>query len=450
MLTTPGDRGQSPPSGGRRPAFSLTPAAAAVQASRGRLGRARGRRSNPRGWKLEERPQGSPGCGQRNRQTRGARSGPAGRAAVAGAAAVGDQRLPPDTPRGAARIRSPSLSPAGASTRPGAAPSLSLVPEQEGKGEKPSRGARPRWGVEWRGRAPGLQGGAETPDPRPRDPGRRAGAAGALPARLRLEAAGGPCGRRPRPCPCGSGCGWRQSIPAVRCPAPGPGWWARLGLRGAASGRGPGLRSGSERASRVSAGPEPASGFQGATWCGDPKAPLTLAASDIRAPKAGTAVGRRPGPLPRLQASAACGSLRVTAPGLADAAHFLMSVRAACRLPAKKPGAFCWDPTESRHQFEKVDTLTMQSPSVHEHAVLISKRTFPCENRGNLLQMESGSPEEALSRTPWPLQPASSPGRRRSMEQNREPRNGPSTLRSTNLRQNRKECPMGKRQSLNK
>jgi len=33
----------------------------------------------------------------------------------------------------------------------------------------------------------------------------------------------------------------------------------------------------------------------------------------------------------------------------------------------------------------------------------------------------------------------------RSMEQNREPRNGPSTLWSTNLRQSRKECPMEKR-----
>ncbi|CAD7690657.1 unnamed protein product [Nyctereutes procyonoides] len=36
----------------------------------------------------------------------------------------------------------------------------------------------------------------------------------------------------------------------------------------------------------------------------------------------------------------------------------------------------------------------------------------------------------------------------RSMEQNREPKNGPSTLWSTNLQQNRKECPMEKRQSL--
>ena len=36
----------------------------------------------------------------------------------------------------------------------------------------------------------------------------------------------------------------------------------------------------------------------------------------------------------------------------------------------------------------------------------------------------------------------------RSMEQNREPRNSPSTLWSTNLRQSRKECPMEKRQSL--
>ena len=36
----------------------------------------------------------------------------------------------------------------------------------------------------------------------------------------------------------------------------------------------------------------------------------------------------------------------------------------------------------------------------------------------------------------------------RSMEQNREPKSVPSTLWSTNLRQNRKECPMEKRQSL--
>ena len=34
------------------------------------------------------------------------------------------------------------------------------------------------------------------------------------------------------------------------------------------------------------------------------------------------------------------------------------------------------------------------------------------------------------------------------MEQNRDPRNGPSTLWSTNLRQIRKECPVEKRQSL--
>ena len=34
------------------------------------------------------------------------------------------------------------------------------------------------------------------------------------------------------------------------------------------------------------------------------------------------------------------------------------------------------------------------------------------------------------------------------MEQNREPRNGPSTLWSTNLRQSRKEYPMGKKDSL--
>ena len=36
----------------------------------------------------------------------------------------------------------------------------------------------------------------------------------------------------------------------------------------------------------------------------------------------------------------------------------------------------------------------------------------------------------------------------RSMEQNREPRNGPSTPWSTNLRQSRKEYPMEKRQPL--
>ena len=36
----------------------------------------------------------------------------------------------------------------------------------------------------------------------------------------------------------------------------------------------------------------------------------------------------------------------------------------------------------------------------------------------------------------------------RSMEQNREPRNRPSTLWSTNLQQRRKECPMEKRQPL--
>ena len=36
----------------------------------------------------------------------------------------------------------------------------------------------------------------------------------------------------------------------------------------------------------------------------------------------------------------------------------------------------------------------------------------------------------------------------RSMEQNTEPRNGPSTLWSTNLQQSRKEYPMEKRQSL--
>ena len=34
------------------------------------------------------------------------------------------------------------------------------------------------------------------------------------------------------------------------------------------------------------------------------------------------------------------------------------------------------------------------------------------------------------------------------MKQNREPRNGPSSLWSTNLRQSKKECPMEKRQSL--
>lgn len=43
-------------------------------------------------------------------------------------------------------------------------------------------------------------------------------------------------------------------------------------------------------------------------------------------------------------------------------------------------------------------------------AVLISKRTFPCENRGNLLKMESESPKEALSRTSRALQSASPPG----------------------------------------
>ena len=36
----------------------------------------------------------------------------------------------------------------------------------------------------------------------------------------------------------------------------------------------------------------------------------------------------------------------------------------------------------------------------------------------------------------------------RSMEQNREPRNGPSTLWSTNLQQSRKEYSVEKRQSL--
>ena len=36
----------------------------------------------------------------------------------------------------------------------------------------------------------------------------------------------------------------------------------------------------------------------------------------------------------------------------------------------------------------------------------------------------------------------------RSMEQNKQPRNEPSTLWSTNLRQSRKECPMEKKQSL--
>ena len=38
--------------------------------------------------------------------------------------------------------------------------------------------------------------------------------------------------------------------------------------------------------------------------------------------------------------------------------------------------------------------------------------------------------------------------RHRSMEQNREPRNTPSTLWSTNRQQSRKECPMEKRQPL--
>ena len=38
--------------------------------------------------------------------------------------------------------------------------------------------------------------------------------------------------------------------------------------------------------------------------------------------------------------------------------------------------------------------------------------------------------------------------RHRSMEQNREPRNTPSTLWSTNLQQSRKECPLEKRQPL--
>ena len=36
----------------------------------------------------------------------------------------------------------------------------------------------------------------------------------------------------------------------------------------------------------------------------------------------------------------------------------------------------------------------------------------------------------------------------RSMEQNRKPRNGPTTVWSTNLRQSRKKYPMEKRQSL--
>ena len=36
----------------------------------------------------------------------------------------------------------------------------------------------------------------------------------------------------------------------------------------------------------------------------------------------------------------------------------------------------------------------------------------------------------------------------RSMEQNREPRNGPSILWSTNIRQNRKDHPLEKGQSL--
>ena len=36
----------------------------------------------------------------------------------------------------------------------------------------------------------------------------------------------------------------------------------------------------------------------------------------------------------------------------------------------------------------------------------------------------------------------------RSVEQNREPRNRPSTLWSTSLQQSRKECPMEKRQPL--
>lgn len=158
----------------------------------------------------------------------------------------------PGTPRGAARTRSPSLSPAGASTRPGAAPSLSVVPEQEGKGEKPSRGARPRWGVEWRGHARGLQGGAETPDPRPRDPATpQPRAAGALPARSRLEAAPG----------AGSARGSRHSKPD---PEPHPGAEAtpglspplrplahtrpRLRLRGAGAGAGPGPGGGAARA----------------------------------------------------------------------------------------------------------------------------------------------------------------------------------------------------------
>ena len=36
----------------------------------------------------------------------------------------------------------------------------------------------------------------------------------------------------------------------------------------------------------------------------------------------------------------------------------------------------------------------------------------------------------------------------RSMEQNREPRNGPSTLWSTNIQQRRKDYPLEERQSL--
>ena len=36
----------------------------------------------------------------------------------------------------------------------------------------------------------------------------------------------------------------------------------------------------------------------------------------------------------------------------------------------------------------------------------------------------------------------------RSMQQNREPRNEPSTLWSTNIRQRRQNCPLEKRQSL--
>lgn len=112
-----------------------------------------------------------------------------------------------------------------------------------------------------------------------------------------------------------AGAGGRVS-PRSAAPLPSPGWWVRLGLRRAASGRGPGLRGGSERASRVSAGPEPSSGFQGATWCGDPKARLTVAASDIRAPARRpapqSAAGRGPFPAAPHQASSACGSLRVT------------------------------------------------------------------------------------------------------------------------------------------